>query len=68
MSELPRLLTLAETSEYLRLDRHYVYKAIHAGHLRAVRPGGPKGRIRVREDDLLDFLRRSSTTAGGEAA
>lgn len=53
---LPRLLTVDETAEYLRVDRSTVYRLEREGELHSVRVGR---RRRFRPEDLADYLERS---------
>jgi excisionase family DNA binding protein len=57
---LPRLLTVDETAEYLRVDRSTVYRLERAGALQSVRVGR---RRRFRPDDLTEYLVRSRESA-----
>ena len=50
---LPRLLTVDETAEYLRVDRSTVYRLERDGAIRSVRVGR---RRRFRPQDLLAYL------------
>jgi excisionase family DNA binding protein len=52
---LPRLRTVDETAEYLRVDRSTIYRLEREGKLRSVRVGR---RRRFRPEDLDAYLER----------
>ncbi|MEV4181686.1 helix-turn-helix domain-containing protein [Streptosporangium canum] len=55
----PRLLTVPEAAEQLRLSERQVYRLIGDGELRVVdvsRPGSRRSKTRVRSDDLTDYI------------
>lgn len=54
MNPEERLLTVREVAEYLRLSPRTVRLWLQTGKLRGLRVGG---RWRVRESDLVEFLR-----------
>ena len=60
-SGVPRLMTTAEAAEVLRVKPKTVRAYVRAGRLSAVRFGRA---LRIREDDLEDFLRDSHRDAG----
>lgn len=59
-----KLLSFGEVAKLLRLHPHSVYRKIHAGELPAVRLGGD-GALRVRSDQLEDWLAANPAVPGG---
>ena len=55
-----RLLTVREAAEQLSLSIASVYEMVRTCRLPAVRIGGRGGAIRIRPEDLEDFLQASS--------
>ena len=57
---LPRILTIAEVSSYLRVSTPTVYSIIYSGDLHGFSFTGRDGRkgVRVTEDDLKAFLEK----------
>ena len=53
---LPKLLTVDDVCEYLGLGRTVVYETVRTGDIPHIRI---RGRIRVSEDDLLDYLKKN---------
>lgn len=53
-----RLYTIPETAARLGIERNTVYRLINAGALRGVNiaASGSKSRLRIREDDLAEFI------------
>ncbi len=62
----PNLMTAADVARRLNASDAFVYGAIAAGRLKHHRLGRGQGGIRVSEEQLADFLRR--TERGGEEA
>jgi excisionase family DNA binding protein len=62
----PDLMTAADVARRLNASESFVYGVIAAGRLKHHRPGRGQGGIRVSEEQLADFLRR--TERGGEQA
>ena len=59
------LYTIPEAADALTCTRQHVYVLISSGLLRAVdiaRPGSLRSRLRIRSEDLEDFLERSLTS------
>jgi len=62
--ETQRLLTVREVAHRLAVSPYTVYRRVAAGELRGVRVGnGPSALIRVRPDDLEEFLRPTGREA-----
>ena len=57
-NETPKLLRVQEVAERLRLSRQSVYRKIENDELPALRLGNG-GAVRVREDELEEWLERS---------
>lgn len=59
---VPKLLTVKEVSEALRMSRNGVLNLVARNQLRAVRVPGIKperpGRLLVDEEDLCEYIRR----------
>lgn len=51
-----RLLTVAEVADRLRCSRQTIWRRVHDGSLPGIRLGGPGSSIRIREDELSDWL------------
>lgn len=60
---LPRLLTFQETREYLNLGKDSLLDLLHNGQLKGFKI---KGRWRVHEDDLKEYLNKLRDQNGGE--
>ena len=54
-----RLYEISELEELTGLSADEIREAIHAGRLRARRPGGPKGRFRIAEEDYIAWMEAS---------
>ena len=52
-SNNPNLLTAPEVARILKISKSYAYRLIQRGDIRSVRVGRS---VRVREEDLLDFI------------
>jgi excisionase family DNA binding protein len=65
LSRLPTLLTAADVAAALRLTTTAVYAMIERGQLPGVVRIGR--RVRIREADLLQWLREKSTPFAGKA-
>jgi excisionase family DNA binding protein len=58
--------TVQEIAEYLGCSDMHVYRLIAAGELRTVDIGGPdakRPKIRIRSDDLADYINRKTSGA-----
>ena len=53
----PRLLTVHEVAEQLRIHEASAYRAIAAGRLPAFRIGSESGPLRVEAEEVAAFLR-----------
>lgn len=62
--DVPKLLTVAEVADTLRVSTMTVYRMIKAGDLAAVRVGKS---YRIRANALETFLTQSETIAEGSA-
>ena len=62
-----RLLTVPEAAAVLRISRSLMYQLVETGRIAACRLGHGRGAIRIRLDDLLDYV-ESRRTEGGEGA
>jgi excisionase family DNA binding protein len=62
---LPELLTVQEVATSLRESKVSVYRKIRRGDLAAVRLGDTHGPLRVRADELGDYIESRSTNRGG---
>jgi excisionase family DNA binding protein len=58
---MTKLLTVEEAAAACRVHPATLRRWLAEGKLEAVRPGGPRGSIRIREDALARWLARSST-------
>jgi len=54
--EEPRLLTVREAAEILRVSLSLVYQLVETRKLACHRIGGRRGAIRISEDDIQDYL------------
>lgn len=52
---LPRLLTFKQAQEYLQIGKDSLLNLLHSGQLKGFKI---KGRWRIHEDDLKDYLNR----------
>ena len=52
---LPRLLNFKQVQEYLQIGRDSLLNILHSGELKGFKI---KGRWRVHEDDLIEFMNR----------
>ncbi len=52
---LPRLLNFKQVQEYLQIGRDSLLNILHSGELKGFKI---KGRWRVQEDDLIEFMNR----------
>lgn len=50
---LPRLLTFKQAQEYLQIGKDSLLNLLHSGQLKGFKI---KGRWRIHEDDLKDYL------------
>jgi excisionase family DNA binding protein len=57
----PRLVTVAEVADQLRVSNMTVYRLVQAGQLPAIRVGRS---YRIREDDVDKYLAAQYTQAG----
>lgn len=62
MPEIPRLLTIPEVANHLRMSKAQVYRLCETRRLRPIRPSGPRGKMYIVEGEVLDFLRRSGSS------
>jgi excisionase family DNA binding protein len=58
---MPKMLTIMETCEYLKVSRYAVKRLIDEGKLRAVKVLSD---WRVSEDAIQDFMRENSNIKG----
>jgi len=56
MKEAPRLLTINETAETLRISRQTLYRLINNNSIRVTKIGG---RTLIDRQDLEDFIEKS---------
>lgn len=63
-----RLLTVREAADQLSLSIASIYEMVRAGRLPAVRVGRRGGAIRIRPEDLEDFLQASSQQTQKQSA
>lgn len=52
---LPKLLTFKQAQEYLQIGKDSLLNLLHSGQLKGFKI---KGRWRIHEDDLKDYLSR----------
>jgi len=62
---LPTWLTVGEIASSLQLSDRTIRRLIHTGELAAVCTPGRRGRMRVSQQALRDFLARSAVRAEG---
>lgn len=63
----PPLLAIPDVSARINFSEKTVRRLIARGELPAIRPGGARGRIRVDQDDLEQWLAGQRTTTRGAA-
>ena len=58
------LLTVADVASFLRVSRSLVYQLVETGHLRACRIGCGREAIRIKREELLQFIDARQIAAG----
>jgi len=58
--ERQRFYTVPEVAKLLRVSRQHIYFLLRHKKLRGIRIGGPKARIRIRDEDLEDLVSSGS--------
>lgn len=56
---MPEFYTAAQIAKTFQVSRQAVYDWIEEGRLKAVRPGGENGRLRISQEALDEFLKAS---------
>ncbi len=65
---IQRLLTVTDVAERLSISTATVYDLIKRGKLASCRIGSARGAIRVREEDLAEYLERNIRSVKQEVA
>jgi len=58
--ERQRFYTVMEAAELLRVSRQQIYFWLRQKKLRGIRVGGPTSKIRIRDEDIEDFVSSGS--------